>query len=219
MSVILEFTVDNEAFEFGRVLAVSPEMHIELERVVPTGDTLMPFLWVSGGNTTGFEESVRDHPAVRELRAFDRIGDSTLYRIEWEQQPKDLIAGIADADATVLEAEGNGTWVFHLRFHDHEKLSQFHNYVIEEGVPIHIERTYTLTDAAEYGHRFDLTAAQREALILALREGYFQSPREGNLDDIAEELGITPQALSKRIRRGNETVLRKVLLSSAADFE
>lgn len=73
MSVILEFTVDNEAFEFGRVLAVSPEMHIELERVVPTGDTLMPFLWVSGADSAGFEESVRDHDAVRELRAFDRM--------------------------------------------------------------------------------------------------------------------------------------------------
>jgi len=219
MSVILEFTISSDAFQLGRVLSGSPQMDIELERIVPTGDMVMPFVWATGDDHTGFEESVRSHPAVRELSVLDVMDESGLYRIEWESSPTDLLRGIALANAVVLEAHGSRSWVFRLRFPDHDALSQFHNYVIEEGTQIQVDRTYTLTETSERGHRFDLTDDQREALVLALRRGYFETPSEVSLDDLADELGISRQALSDRIRPGNEKILRKVLLPSAADFD
>jgi predicted DNA binding protein len=76
-----------------------------------------------------------------------------------------------------------------------------------------------LTEEIEHGYRFGLSQEQREALVLALRRGYFETPSEVGLDELAEELDITRQALSNRIRRGNRNVLRKVLLTSANDFE
>lgn len=109
-------------------------------------------------------------------------------------------------------------WEFRVRFPDHDKLSTFHNTIITEGIPIHIDRTYTLSQPTATGHPLGLTYEQREALVLALNRGYFASPSETSLADIADELGISRQAVSKRIRRGNETVLRKILLSSATDF-
>lgn len=135
-----------------------------------------------------------------------------------EDQPTDLLAALADTDAVVLEASGDGVWQFRVRFSDHDKLSAFHNAIIKEDIPIHIERTYTLSEPIATGHRLGLTNDQREALLLALQGGYFASPSETSLDDIADELGISRQAVSKRIRRGNETVPRKTLLSSAKDF-
>lgn len=217
MSVILKFTIEDEAFQLGRALSPPPDMQIELERIIPTGGMVMPFLWVTGGETDAFEEKVRTHSAVRGFRALDHIDNSVLYRIEWENQPSELLTAIADSDAVLLEARGNNPWMFRLRFADHEKLSQFHNYIIEHEIPIHIKRTYTLSEMTAHGHRFGLTTDQREALILALRRGYFASPREVNLDDLADELGISRQAVSTRLRRGNESVLRTALLSSASD--
>ncbi|MFB6165276.1 MAG: helix-turn-helix domain-containing protein [Haloarculaceae archaeon] len=217
MSVILEFTIASDAFQLGAVLAEPPGLAIELERIVPTGDMVAPFVWVSGDDRAAFEKHVRSQPAVRELFALDRVGDSGLYRIEWEDHPTDLIQGIAEADAVILEGRRTDDWVFRLRFPDHEKLSQFHNFVLEHDLPIHIERTYTLTEETERGHRFGLTPEQREALVLGLHEGYFATPSEADLDELAAELGITRQALSKRIRRGNEKVLEGVLLSSTVD--
>jgi len=219
VSVILEFVIDGEAFRLGEVLAGPADMHLEVERIVPTGDMVMPFVWTTGGDHERFEEHVRAHPAVEELLALDRVGQSVLYRIEWVDAPTDLLEGISEAEAVVLEAQGDGNWTFRLRFPDHERLSQFHNYILDHDVPIHIERTYTLTEEGGRGYRFGLTADQREALVLALRRGYFETPSEASLDEIAEELGITRQSLSTRIRRGNEKILRKALLSSAVDFE
>lgn len=218
MSVILEFTIDSEGFQLGEVLSGTPDMHLELERLVPTGPMIMPFIWATDGDHDAFEALVQDRPAVKEFIALDKIDDSALYRIEWENKPDDLIEGIGGTDAVVLEAQGNKQWTFRLRFPDHDKLSQFHNFVLEHDIPIHIDRTYTLSETTERGHRFDLSQEQREALVLATRRGYFNTPRETSLEDLAEELGISEQAISSRIRGGNEKILRQVLLSSASDL-
>ena len=55
--------------------------------------------------------------------------------------------------------------------------------------------------------------------MLALRTGYFETPSEASLDDLADELGITRQVLSDRIRRANQKVLTEVLLSSETRYE
>jgi predicted DNA binding protein len=219
MSVILEFSIPSQDFSLGQVLAGPPRMHCELERIVPTGDMVMPFVWVTGTDHEGFAESVREHESVKELLVLDTVDESGLYRIEWAEEPTDLIEGIASADAVLLQASGNGTWEFRLRFPDHDDLSAFHNYIIERNIPCHIDRTYTLAETGKSGYRFGLSEAQREALLLALRRGYFATPSEMTLDELADELNISRQALSDRIRRGNEQVLRKALLSTVDDFE
>lgn len=214
MSVILEFTIPATDFQLGEVLSGPTEMELELERLVPTGNMIMPFIWATGRNHDAFAGNVRSKSRIHEFMELDTVGESRLYRIEWENPPTDLITGISQSDAVLLEAHGTDDWVFRLRFPDHEKLSEFHNYIIEHDIPIHVERTYTLTEKTEHGHRFDLSQEQREALVLALRAGYFDTPSETTLDELAEELGISRQALSNRIRRGNENVLRAALLSS-----
>ncbi|AXG07579.1 bacterio-opsin activator [Haloplanus rubicundus] len=219
MSVILEFSIPALEFTLGRVLAGPPAMHCELERIVPTGDMMMPFVWVTGDDHEAFAESVRGHDLVEELLILDTVGESALYRIEWTEVPTNLIDGIARTDAVVLQASGNDTWMFRLRFPDHDGLSAFHNFVVENDIPCHIERTYTLAETSKSGYRFDLSQEQREALLLALRRGYFATPSEVTLDELADELDITRQALSDRIRRGNEQLLRKVLLSAVDGLE
>lgn len=219
MSVILEFSIPGQEFTLGQVLAGPPAMHCELERIVPTGDMVMPFVWATGTDHEAFAESARKHDSVKELLTLDTVGESALYRIEWTVEPIDLIEGIASADAALLEAFGNETWEFRLRFSDHDGLSRFHNYVIEHDIPCHIERTYTLMETTKSGDRSGLSPEQREALLLALERGYFETPSEAVLDDIADELNITRQALSDRIRRGNEQVLREALLTTVGGAE
>jgi hypothetical protein len=47
-----------------------------------------------------------------------------------------------------------------------------------------------------------LTAAQREAIRAAADRGYFKVPREVSLKELAEQLGVSEQAVSQRLRRG-----------------
>lgn len=219
MSVILEFSVDSEQFTLGQVLSQPPAMRFELERIVPTGNTVMPFLWVTGEDFEAFEENVAAHSAIEDIVAVTRVEDSVLYRLAWQGGEDDLIQGITEAEGTVLEAFGDGGWKFRLRLLDHDRLSAFYNYCTERGISLHIDRTYTLTERTESVHRFGLSQEQREALLLGLREGYFDTPSDVSLSELADDLGISQQAMSDRIRRGTEQVLRETLLSSATDFD
>lgn len=218
MSVVLEFSIDADAFQLGRVLAPSPRTHVTLERIVPTDPAVMPYLWATGDDLDSFAENVRAQSTVERFQTVDRLDGRGLFRIEWADSPSDLLTTIAETDAAVLQAEGDSTWVFRLRFPDHEALSAFHTRAVENGIPIHVEQTYTVTEASEQGRRFDLTPDQREALVLALQRGYFASPREVSLEELAGDLGITRQAVSQRIRRGNEQVLRSALLPDFGGF-
>lgn len=217
MSVLLECTIEADAFQLGRVLAPPPRMALELERIVPTGSMIVPFIWAVGDEYHSFEDGVRAHPAVESLTALDRFGNQGLYRLEWHDSPSDLVAAFERSEAVILEAKGADTWNFRLRFADHDKLSTFHDAVRDMNIPIAIDRIYPLVERFEQGATFDLTPEQRDALVLAVRRGYFASPSEVQLDELAGELGISRQAISKRIRRGNEKILDNVLLSSESD--
>ncbi|QLG28205.1 helix-turn-helix domain-containing protein [Halorarum halophilum] len=218
MSVILEFTIDSDEFALGTALGGIPGMVIELERLVPMGGSSIPFFWASGGDFDALETQVRESDLVTGLTALDRIDDMVHYRVDWVGETGVLLKGIHDMGGAILEGTSNGTWHFRVRFPDHQALAAFYNYLTEHDVSVHVERVYTLTEETSRVRAFDLTHDQREALVLALDRGYFATPSEASLDDLAEDLGITQQALSKRIRRGNEKVLRNVLGSSANDL-
>ena len=216
MSVVVEFTVAADSFALGRSLGEQEGMEIELERVVPTPNSVMPFFWVRGGDPESLERGVRDSSYIENLTALDSVGDRVLYRVDWTGNYGNLVQGIVQTEGTVLEASGNPTWTFHVRFFDHEAVADFYNYCTDHEISVHIERVYSLTEESVRGRSFDLTAEQREALVLALRRGYFETPREVSMEELAAELDITQQAFSDRLRRGNERVLRNVLLSNTS---
>jgi hypothetical protein len=219
MSVIVELSIPDEEFLLGRVLADPPGMRIELERIVPTVDAVIPFLWVRGEDHESFERRVGERDAIGSFQALDRPGEWVLYRTEWADEPFSLLAIINESRGVILEGIGNDGWTFRLRFPNHDALSTFYNHCMEQDINIHIDRSYTLTEKTEFGHQFGLSRQQREALILAFRTGYFDSPSQTSLAAIAEKFDISEQAVSDRIRRGNRKILREALFPSGTDSQ
>ncbi|SEL14326.1 helix-turn-helix domain-containing protein [Haloferax larsenii] len=220
MAVVVELTIEAEDFDLGRVTAVQDGIHIDLERVVPTGGEVMPFFWAEGTDFESFEASVRENRIVDDLTAVARVGDRVLYHVVWGDTVSSLTSILTESQATILEAYGNDPWFFRLRFNDHAGLTEFHNHSQRQGIDFHVERIYSLAEEQTDVYTLDITPEQQEALVVAVENGYFEVPRRTTLTDVADELGISPQAASERVRRGADTVLQKVLLSrSAADFE
>jgi predicted DNA binding protein len=220
MAVIVEFTLDCEVFPFGRSTSGDPDVRVQLERVIPLREGRIPFLWANGQDLDEFEHHLRNSDIVKNVEALTRVGDSVLYYVEWYTDKETFLNGLAETGGTIMEAHGDSTWSFTVRFSDHADLTRFHQFFQDEGFPVYIERITGLDDdpGTEYG--FGLTQTQRETLVMAVEDGYFAIPRETTLDDIAAELDISSQAASERVRRGTETVLRKALIGLiAADFE
>jgi predicted DNA binding protein len=218
MAVVAELMIPAAGFDLGRVTNVSGA-HIELERVVPMGTDVMPFFWAVTEDFVEFERSVRDEQLVEELTALARVGDRVLYHVIWGDTVANLTEILFESQATILEAFGNHSWLFRLRFPDHRGLRTFHNACREQEIEFAIERIYTLDEEQDTKYHFNLSPEQREALVLALERDYFGVPRGATLTEIADELGISQQAASERVRRATNEVLSKVLLSrSAADL-
>ncbi|MDX1748528.1 MAG: helix-turn-helix domain-containing protein [Halobacteriales archaeon] len=215
MSVVADFTISGDTFQLGRLLTFEDGVSIELERLVPTGNEVMPYFWVAmpDSDFEAFERMVRADPLVSRLNVLDRVGDETLYAIEWKRVPESLIQGIVQTGGAILEGRGaEGHWRFMIRFPDHKCLTEFNEFLTEHDIDIQVDRIYTQTDEHRREYAFDLTDEQREAIVSAVRRGYFEVPRGVTLSDLAEDLGITRQAASERVRRGANAVLSGVLL-------
>jgi predicted DNA binding protein len=182
-------------------------MNIEIERVVPASKQVMPYVWVSGGDRTAFEEAVRATDEVRELLHLDTIGGRSLYRIDWDETVESLIYGMVETNATILEAHGRDNWLFRIRFNDHESLSAFSEYCQIHDIRLNVRRVHNLTADEVDDDPFDLTDEQREAIELALQKGYFEVPRQATLSDLAVDLDVSQQAISERLRRGTQKVM------------
>ena len=57
----------------------------------------------------------------------------------------------------------------------------------------------------------DLSDVERETLETAVSDGYFQSPRDSTLGNLADEFGVSKPAVSKNLRRGQQKMIKRVV--------
>ncbi|WP_435099668.1 helix-turn-helix domain-containing protein [Halorubrum sp. N11] len=212
MSIVVEFTIDGDEFLLGEVLARDPVAHIEMERVVPASRRLIPYVWIHGDELDQFEASLRSSEQVIDLTRLDQTNGSALYRIDWEDEAESLIDGIAETDATILEARGKKEWFFRIRFDSHAEFADFNKFCRQQNISIKLNRVNTVTDRGDPSG-FELTDSQQETLFQAVRDGYFEVPRRTTLEQVGNKLGITQQTASENLRRGTNKVLKEVLMN------
>ena len=208
---VTELTVPSDAFVLGQVLQDGGDVQIDLTQFVPTGQSLVPYFWAETADKAAFEESVRADDRVATLTKLDGGNERYLYSIEWATDIDGFIAALIDHNLIVEEATGTPeTWWFRLRGPDHGNLSSFQQALSDKNIPIEVERVWKPN--YPHGDAYGVSAKQREALELAFNGGHFTVPRETNLTDLAEDLHITPQSLSRRISRGLHSLLANTIM-------
>lgn len=213
MSVIGEFTIGSREFALGSVLDRTPEMSIEIDRIVPAAKPGVPYVWATGGDFDEFERRARESPLIESLVPVDRADGNALYRVEWTEGTESLLQEISRADVALLEAYRDGDrWFFRLRFDGHDDLEAFHAYCETNDITYRLVRVYPDVERQGRTAAFDLTPEQHDTLVLAIDRGYFEVPRRITLQRIGDEMGVSPQAVSERVRRAAHKVLRTILM-------
>jgi len=216
MSVIAEFSIEADQFLLGRIIADFPDIAVEIERVVPTGNRVMPYIWGYGEDLDEFVTVMQEHPNVKSITAVDQVDNQALYKIEWEDPTEQLIAGIAETTATILKAHSDDVWTFEIRFEDHKGLAAFNEYCTSHSIEYRLERVSALTDSQYFRESCALTDPQYEALSLAVEHGYFEIPREVTYKELADQLDISEQAVSERVRRATNKVLKATMAGQSS---
>ena len=207
------FAVPSEQFPLGTIFNQLPGVKVELERIIPERDVVIPFFWVRGTEVDDIENAFDEHPGVREIRPVDSVEDEHLLRVEWGLDYDDVLTVLAETEVPIIDAIGtNQQWTFEVRGDERSDIAAFQQRCQELDIPVTLTALHALTPV-ENGGEAGLTDTQQEALKLAYERGYFESPREVTLEELGEELGITQQAVGSRLRNGIEYVIGSTLSS------
>lgn len=193
-----------------------PGCQYRVEQSAFTGRDCSIHLWITCDDPSAIAPFL---DADASVASFERLlvrGSNHLYELELSHQllvPRDIIRGHG---GVVTEAYGHeSAWILEARFPDRDTISEvdetFARYNIEVAYDA-IVQTDSTTDCS-FGM---LTDCQREALVTALEEGFFEIPRGITLAELADEIGVTHQALSERLRRAQETLVNEHLTAETA---
>jgi len=219
MSVVTEFTIPASSFALGETFEAVPDVTVEVERLAThSREWVMPFVRVSGTDVDAARAALRADPSVEDVQLLNTTDGAGEFNIAWSERVQTLIDEIVDEHGIVQEAEAaDGTWFLKLRFTDQAGVEEFREHFHGRELGFDLQRLYDARPPKE--REYDLTAEQREALVTALRAGYFDVPREAESGDLAAELGISTNAVSQRLRRATRNLARNTVAVSASEVE
>lgn len=87
-----------------------------------------------------------------------------------------------------------------------ERVSQLPEEMDAAGIPYRIQSITQAYDPTEL-----LTERQQEFITEALERGYYDSPRECTLTELAEGFGVNPSAASGVLHRAEETIIKEAI--------
>ncbi|WP_129112679.1 helix-turn-helix domain-containing protein [Halegenticoccus tardaugens] len=201
-----------EAPSTREVLASVPEMKLEVEQFTTTGTgNVCMFLWAWGGDFGRFESEIGRSETVADPMVIADLPDRRLYRIELaesDSMPTTYpIWGELGLVLTSAVRSGDG-WDVQMRFPDRDSLTRYADFCRENDFTFQLRRVLSTdrTDASR-----GLSECQLQTLKLAYEEGYYAVPREISQDELAEQLGVSGQAVSERLRRATAVLIRETV--------
>lgn len=210
MSTLAEFTIERGAFPFDPLFEAFPDATVEIERIIPTGNAILPYIWIKGADGTAARDLLVESPNLTAVEVIDVVKGRSLLRCEYVEAYEGLLGAIVETDVTLLSADGDGDgWTIQVRGLERGNISAFDRFCRSHDIALELTALYDMSDSEE-SYAQELTGPQREALLLAFEMGYFDDPRTATLDEIAAELGISRQALATRLRRGHRRLIARL---------
>lgn len=209
---IVEVEIPSEQFALEQTLQRLETVRFDIEQLVASKeDLILPFVWVRTGKRDEIEDAFGDDDTVDDFQLVAEFDDEYLYQLEWSTRIEVLVNILVKQKGTVLAASGKGDkWNLRLLFGDRDAITETNEYCVEKGIDLEVQNIKSLSGHEE--GRFGLSQEQRDALQVASDRGYYSVPRETSAEELAEELGISHQALSERLRRAHDALVTNTVV-------
>lgn len=168
--------------------------------------------WIEAPDFDAVERALAEDHTVEECHVIVESRDRRTCRMEYTDEATLITPAIVEIGGLTVEARSysNG-WMIHLQLRDHDALFALNEYAKENDIHLDILELHQGEGRADL-HEFGLTDAQRDALVTAFVQGYYDKPRTASLDDIASTLDISSTSASGRLRRGSDRLIGEVLM-------
>jgi hypothetical protein len=214
MPTVAVGTLEVGAFPLAESLEREPAVEFECERVAPTGRSAAALVWAYAPGEVTVDDLLAADPSVDDWTLAASLEEASLYRLELVRDLAFLRQVTGEARASVLDGYGTSRgWRLCLAFPGPEALAATRSFCEHRGLGFDVREVRSVPEGPLDRH--GLSERQHEALTVAWRLGYFDVPRGVDLGDVADELGISHQAASERLRRGSEALVRELLGAGA----
>jgi len=216
--MFVQFHMDSDVLQAALHRAPGTEIsvkHLDTSPSVP----MRSVFWASGEDLDRFEEAVEADETVRSVRVVAENDGERLYRACYPESIPDVElyhTGI-DEDGVFLKAESSGDgWTIKMLFPDRESFTAFRDACDDLDFTLDVDSIYS-KPFSDSGDEVALTDPQRDLLTRAVEVGYFDIPRETTLQELGQQMDISGQAASERLRRGMETLIRETVTEEALE--
>ncbi|MFC5973186.1 helix-turn-helix domain-containing protein [Halomarina salina] len=208
--MLVEFTVQQPTLL--QTLREVPSSRIIWEQKDTTeNDEELLLFWAESDDFDAFESALYDDPTVTAPRRLTEFSDRRLYQVEHvgEGRAQSVYSSMVEVGGIVQQATATREgWRVQALFPDNDALTHFHDACSEYDLGFTLRRKYEEADDHHESDSYGLTEKQRKMLRHAVDEGYYEVPRATDLDTLAEDLDISHQAASERLRRAVDLLVR-----------
>ena len=212
MPVLLQFAFTTPVLDAAYRRTPDATLRLDGHYVLESGD----IGWRVEVESTDFEAFERGLEADETVASYDVLeteGSRRLYTVELSDAGRraSILPLLGESGGEFVGGKRTGDeWTVRLRFSDDAALQTFAD-AIAARPDTSIAVKSIRQDACDDESGFGLTPSQQEALDVALEWGYFDVPRRTTLAEIADEVGVSDQAVSERLRRAQKRVFGRVM--------
>ncbi|MGM0590583.1 MAG: helix-turn-helix domain-containing protein [Halobacteriota archaeon] len=205
--ILVEYTTD---YDLLRTALAAGDVTVELDAIDARGlDNVRLLLWATGGDFGRFEAKLTTDATAISSNLVSVVSKRRLYSVLVDGDLRAIYDELVVADAAICQATGTADgWFVRLRFPGRNALVGVRRWYADEGYSFRVE-TLGFADPSPRDAPLDLTSTQASAIALAYESGYFEIPRRVSMGEIAQEVGITSQAFSERLRRGCSKIIEQ----------
>ncbi|WP_136715552.1 helix-turn-helix domain-containing protein [Halorientalis salina] len=186
----------------GDISTDYPEVDFRVLAALPTEETGVGLVELTGPDPASAVRAIEARNAILSIEVLGQSPDRTLIQFETDEPlllfsvqesgvPLEPPVNIKDGRATVEVTASQ------------DRLSTFGTQLEQFGMSFEVEFVRRTVDATEQL----LTDRQRELILSAVRAGYYDTPRECSLTDLAERLDMAKSTVSETLHRAEETII------------
>jgi hypothetical protein len=219
--MIVDFTLEQPTLL--RSLRQGPPTEVVWEQTDTTdNEERLVLFWAESEDFEAFEEAMAGDPTVTAPRCLVSVSGRRLYQVEQvrEGRAQSVYPTLVEVGGVVREltADRDG-WHFQVMFPDQDALSRFHDTCTDHGIALTLHQKYEESPAPGDGYDYGLSDKQCRTLRHAVEQGYYEVPRRTDLDTIAEEMDVSHQAASERLRRAIDVLVRRTIGTDREEVE
>lgn len=199
-----ELTIDlPDSVWISRISTTYPDTRFSVLAAFPDEDHGVALLEVSGPDVVEALQDMHESDAVTQLDPLEQNDDSVLVQFETDEPL--LLFSLREAglplDPPLEIQDGRGTLEV---VAPHAKLSGLREQLDAFGMDFEVGYLYESGDSERL-----LTPRQQEVLVAAIEAGYYDTPRESTLTDLADDLDTAKSTLSETLHRAEETAIKQ----------